>query len=770
MYLKAEVLLLTLGTYIIQGLTSAAYRLKLEDSTAEASTPTVWNSTDPTNSVFSIGTSNSVTQNNHNYIAYCWTATAGVSAFGSYSGASGETAITGLGFKPAFVMIKRKTGGTGNWCFYDNTRNTVNPADLQLFPDTTGAENTSTNNKLDFDSDGFTLKGDGGTTNVSGSTYVYAAFADTRSAAFWLDQSSNNNDWQPENLDYMDSLSDSPTTNYPTLNPLSVASQTLSNGNLQVVGSTTAWSHVRSTQSPLTGKWYCEVDILFENAGASDRIGVGVANADAFSQQNIEPSEYLGETADSWSYFENGQVWNNGANTGTVTSYDAGDVIGMALDLDSSPQTITWYKNGTQIVQKDLALGTALTGRWTFGVTTYHIGEGLINFGQQPFLYTPPSGYEALNTTNMPDPVIDPSGGEEARDYFETFIYTGNGSGLQVGDVIREPAVTGIIDKSLIWDDGTTSYISGTSGSADTTYTVSMWFRRANNPTAFMYLYSSGSNGFAIDNDEDRFYIYNGSVSSFMGPAIKDNFWHHVVYSQSSGSFTLHLDGIQIGTGTGFTLSTTSGATHIGHYAGSGDLTFDGYIADVNFVSGTALNATSFGAFDANGIWSPIEPSVTYGSSGYRLQFEDGTSTTTLGNDTSGNNNDFTLNNMATTDQVPDSPTNAFMILNSSYQRGTNTFSDGNLNVIIAAGSNNSIVSHRLPRTGKHYFEFELDATQGSAVTVGLVDATIASGSLTHYAGTVTSDITQVMAVCMSIRQQSLMAPLMPQGTSLEWR
>ena len=77
------------------------------------------------------------------------------------------------------------------------------------------------------------------------------------------------------------------------------------------------------------------------------------------------------------------------------------------------------------------------------------------------------------------------------------------------------------------------------------------------------------------------------------------------------------------------------------------------------------------------------------------------------------------------------------MNLNSNYQRGSNnTFSEGNLQTFIGTPSNSSIVSHRLPRTGKHYFEFELDTETGNAVTVGFVDATIASGSLTHYAGT----------------------------------
>ena len=699
----------------------------LNSSSAPVSANSVYfQNTDPSNSVITLGSSNVMNGSGDDMVAYCWTETAGVSKFGSYSGNGSTTGPTvTCGFKPAWIMIRRTDTGN-NWVIQDNTRVTINPNNQTLLADRTDAE-TDFSIDIDFNSNGFQIKSAGNPENNASGTYMYMAFADTRSAAFWLDQSSNNNDWQPENLDYMDSLSDSPTTNYPTLNPLSLSGQTLSNGNLQVIGSDAAWRHCRATQSPLTGKWYCEVEIIFENDGATDRIGVGVANADAFSQQNLEPTTYLGQTADSWAYFENGTVYNNASNTGsTGTTYTAGDVIGMALDLDSSPQTITWYKNGTQVVQKDLALGTALTGRWTFGVTTFHIGEGLINFGQQPFLYTPPSGYEALNTTNMPDPIIDPSEGDEPRDYFETFTYTGNGTGLQVGDVIKEPAVTGIIDKSLIFDDGSSHYLSATAGSADTTFTVSMWFKRCNIPTQYMYLFSSANAGIALNNSTGKLYVYNGSGTA--GPFdrdIKDNFWHHVVYSQSSGSFTLYLDGIQIGTGTGFTINTTANHINIGRYEHSSTYYFDGYIADVNFVSGTALNATSFGAFDANGIWSPIEPSVTYGSSGYRLQFEDATSTTTLGNDTSGNNNDFTLNNMATSDQVTDSPTNDFCILNPNKDilsaNGNGVISDGNLKCTWSATNRGNRIGTIGLKSGKWYFEADYIDNSNSTFSIGFI-------------------------------------------------
>ena len=67
-------------------------------------------------------------------------------------------------------------------------------------------------------------------------------------------------------------------------------------------------------------------------------------------------------------------------------------------------------------------------------------------------------------------------------------------------------------------------------------------------------------------------------------------------------------------------------------------------MAEFNFIDGTALTPTSFGE-TKNGVWIPKDPSgLTYGTNGFRLTFSDATSTTTLGYDSSGNNNHWTLN------------------------------------------------------------------------------------------------------------------------------
>ena len=258
------------------------------------------------------------------------------------------------------------------------------------------------------------------------------------------DSSGENHDLTPSGLQTNDVVSDSPTNNHPTLNPVYLGFQALNNGNLEVIGTDIKWSHAKATMSPATGKWYCEVEILFENDTVTDRIGVGIINIDTGTPANLLPTQYLGQSVDSWSYFENGQVWNSNGNTGTVTTYTTGDIIGMALDLDSSTQTITWFKNNTQIVQKNLD-----DGRWTFAVTTFDIGSGLINFGQLGFTYTPPAGFEALNAANLPDPGIDPNENETPDQYFDTTTYTANNGTLTITGLEFQPDWVWIKARSL---------------------------------------------------------------------------------------------------------------------------------------------------------------------------------------------------------------------------------------------------------------------------------------------------------------------------------
>ena len=113
------------------------------------------------------------TNTSYNWIAYCFHSVAGYSKIGSYTGTGTTNSITGLGFQPDWLMIKRATGGSSNgWVICDSVRG----VGVNLRADTSGAEADESAYTTSFDSDGFTLAQAGGNTNVSGSTYIYMAF------------------------------------------------------------------------------------------------------------------------------------------------------------------------------------------------------------------------------------------------------------------------------------------------------------------------------------------------------------------------------------------------------------------------------------------------------------------------------------------------------------------------------------------------------------------------------------------------------------------
>jgi hypothetical protein len=114
------------------------------------------------------------------YVAYCFAAVPGYSAFGSYTGnGSADGPFVYLGFRPAFLMVKR-TDSTGTWVIIDSKRNTYNPENLELYPNTTAAEgNGGTTYIEDFLSNGFKIRQTDTTWNASGGTYIYAAFAES---------------------------------------------------------------------------------------------------------------------------------------------------------------------------------------------------------------------------------------------------------------------------------------------------------------------------------------------------------------------------------------------------------------------------------------------------------------------------------------------------------------------------------------------------------------------------------------------------------------
>jgi hypothetical protein len=300
------------------------------------------------------------------------------------------------------------------------------------------------------------------------------------------------------------------------------------------------------------------------------------------------------------------------------------------------------------------------------------------------------------------------------------------------------------IDQSIRFNSADSAYMSRTPSSAGNrkTFTVSLWLKRGN-LAANMNMFGpqtnntgSGTYGsFRFENSQDRLEIqdysngtynwyYSTSPRTFRDPSA----WYHLVASLdttnaiASERIKVYINGqreVGWSGNDGYyptlnyegqwnnTLSHEIGAIQ----RGSTNQYFDGYLAEIVFIDGQALDSSSFGEYNSSNIWVPKDVSgLTFGTNGFYI---DGRDSADLGDDESGNGNDFTSYGLAAHDQVPDSPTNNFATINSVYAdvTGANvvTLTEGNLK---AAGTSSSFdikgMTFNVPKSGKWYMEYTI--------------------------------------------------------------
>ena len=160
---------------------AAANSIQLNLTNQAAAAATVWNSTAPTSSVFSLGTSTDVNASGISYVAYCFAEIAGFSRFGSYTGNGlADGPFVFCGFRPRFVLAKNTINSAAGWFIFDTSRDTFNAASNMLVPNSAGAEAPSST-YCDITSNGFKIRASGPTFNESGSSFIFAAFAEVPS-------------------------------------------------------------------------------------------------------------------------------------------------------------------------------------------------------------------------------------------------------------------------------------------------------------------------------------------------------------------------------------------------------------------------------------------------------------------------------------------------------------------------------------------------------------------------------------------------------------
>ena len=211
---------------------------------------------------------------------------------------------------------------------------------------------------------------------------------------------------------------------------------------------------------------------------------------------------------------------------------------------------------------------------------------------------------------------------------------------------------------SIPSDRGVTSSRSISSTSNRRTYTISTWFKRGR-----LDPYTGGQYGFVLKcdsnkgvgfTDGDQITVLNGSSHAIGSAVHRDTTgWGHLLLSVNSGTGTAFVNGVSQSSNSGMQLVGGADGEAIG-ICNYGTNNFDGLLAETALIDGQALAYTSFAEFK-NGVLIPKDLSgLTFGTQGFLLKYENASD---LGNDSSGNNNDFTGTNMSSDHQSLDVPT-----------------------------------------------------------------------------------------------------------------
>jgi hypothetical protein len=248
-------------------------------------------------------------------------------------------------------------------------------------------------------------------------------------AGVGADHSGNGNHFTPTGVATADKdIQDTPTQNWATMQPLYPVSGpqysgAWQSGNLSHGGGTSAWASSGSTiYLPPTGKWYAEVKPI--NTGSYENWYAGIFSYDSDYGNNQNGYQF--------SIAHNGLVNEDGTDKQTgVATFADNDIVGIAVDMDT--KAIEFFKNGSSVYS-----GTASSAFDTYknadaescggGLciqtrSYYYSGQRLaINYGQQSFAHTPPSGYKALQTNNLEEPDI-----KDGSEHFAAIMAPGSG-------------------------------------------------------------------------------------------------------------------------------------------------------------------------------------------------------------------------------------------------------------------------------------------------------------------------------------------------------
>ena len=306
------------------------------------------------------------------------------------------------------------------------------------------------------------------------------------------------------------------------------------------------------------------------------------------------------------------------------------------------------------------------------------------------------------------------------------------------------------IDNSLKFEADNTEiiYRNNDVGTNRKTFTVSAWFKRTELGVD-QEVWHGGRNGqttvmgiLSYSSADDNLWVDVGGGTgntgtlyrSFSTQKIRDtSAWYHFVLAVDTTQATeanrmkVWLNGEEVTDWAqhqipvqDFQCALESGTDMAwGGFRPSNVTLFSGYLAECHYLDGVAKVQTDFGEYDEDsGIWIPKKYTGAYGGNGCYMKFDDSSA---LGTDSSGNSNDFTLNNITSADQATDTPTNNFATLNPLHYTTRYTITEGGTNQVSSANGWGASVGSIGVTSGKWYFEVQSSDTNGYTL-LGVID------------------------------------------------
>ena len=289
------------------------------------------------------------------------------------------------------------------------------------------------------------------------------------------------------------------------------------------------------------------------------------------------------------------------------------------------------------------------------------------------------------------------------------------------------------IDNSLKFEPDNSEILKRTYGSGGTVqkWTFSTWIKRTELVGCRLFGLKTNGNVFLqLASDKLRWYV-NGNDQNTEAVYRDTSAWYHIILQFDSAQSTasnrtkIYVNGVQQTLTGSYVNQNTSAIINSAVIHGLGGREdnnteiFAGYMAETYFIDNQALEPSDFGEYDEDsGIWKPKEYEGTFGTTGWYLDFKDAAN---LGDDVSGNNNDWTETNITAADQATDTPTNNFATWNVLDITRTNTqgvdMVEGAMS-IKHRGSNGwtGTCSTIAISKGKWYWEAEVRVTNGASM------------------------------------------------------